>query len=164
MTADTALLVGLYFAMDLPASHRAFPRQIWPMKVLVEQLSEVLPADSPSGGAVEHLVDEKRGVTSARVSRATQHLLDRGFLEPDGTGAGAVWRIPSGRVTEVVGLVQALSAGERLAMMHAVQRTAAICDAWSKRLRVSAESSAGTSRSAHTRRHPAPPLTKTDSR
>lgn len=164
MTSDAALLVGLHFAMDLPASCRTFPRQIWPMKVLVEQLSQALPAGTPSGGAVEQLVDQKRGVTSARISRATEHLLDRGFLEPDGVGAAAVWRITGDRIGEVLGLVRSLSAEERLAMSQAAQRTAAICDAWSNRPRASGQSTAGTSRSSRTRRHPAPLRTRTESR
>lgn len=136
MTPASVLLLGLRAAMTQRPESHMFSRDTWLLKVLVEQMLETLPNESTCRVAAQRLRDPRRGVTDARVARATEHLRAIGFLEAHGTGRDAVWSLPQGGRSEVTHLWSSVSTAEQLALNAAAQRTLATSEAWSKTVRV----------------------------
>lgn len=129
-------------------------RAKWAARALVEALWAAMPSSGAVSACLLRFWDPQRGISDRVVARATNELLDSGFLEPAGVGDEAVWLVSPDRAAQVQSIWGALRVDERAAIRTAAQRALAMSVAWSNTRLVAAESRRDTATSGATRRHP----------
>lgn len=158
MTPAALLLLGMD-AVRLETG-QGVARAKWVARALVEELAAAMPPSATISSVLDQCRDPQVGVSDSAIARATNELLDAGFLEPRGIGDQAIWAIVPNRAGEVSQLWSALAPREKSAFHMAAQRTLAMSVAWSNRRRASLESRRSTSRSGAALRQPRPRLTR----
>lgn len=130
ITPSALLLLGIGTAQR--CGDAGIKRDAWLIRALVEELRVSLPSHGPAAAAASRYWDPQRGVSERAVARATEELLQSGFLHPVGTGREAKWIVSPLHADTLDELWSVLSKAEQKAVRTSAQRALAISVAWSK--------------------------------